>query len=864
MPLILSSLITILLSVACYFLEQNSKFKCINPAAQQLIIGFFFGLSSIYATQFGSFEVDGAALNVRDAAPICAALLFGPWAGIISGIMGGVYRFFSAFWGIGVYTQYACSFATILSGLFTALCKVVFFKKNDSTIIHAFIITLLLQAFHVCMVPVFHVDDLPNAMMLVVSIFVPFVLINSATVIIAFLVIGVIDYKQKHGKWSQIFHLSNFFKTRDLFFTFQFWLLLIVVVCFSVNTFFISQIYERIYLEDIQNRAQLEITSLSNITKTNNNQSLEEEINTAVKLADQWNTKPASAANDDDYSFTMWYAVFDNNNNIISSDLTYQGVGDYLQDIPKNTIYQVKVVNEKSHKEDTIFAYYIQESEYKIMVCSIGKQAMFYHNITISITACLQIFIFTLLIVAIFVLLKKLVGVNIDKINHTLDQIIEGDLDQKVNVYTNKEFSQLSDSINSTVDNLKDYIEKEANRYKEDFELANQIQLSALPSTFPAFPDKNEFDLYAYYNPAKDIGGDFYDYALLDKNHLFFIIADVSGKGIPAALFMMRAKTAIRSFIFQKKNPGECFTLINRYLCNNNEADMFVTVWAGVLDLSTGLVNYVNAGHNPPLVISNGKKEYLKGKPDFILGLMSDIEYHTQEYKLKPGDLFFLYTDGITEANNCNKELFEEIRLKNSIDVSKNYSTKEVCDTVLENVKSFIEDEEQYDDITMLALKYFGNNYQVSNNNKSHDLNKKEWEYTVTSTLENYNKILSFAKEIMDKEDINKEMQFDISIVLDEIFTNIVNYGYKNEVGYVTLNIKIENDNNINKKIFQLTFIDTAEYFNPLKYTSPRINSDLLNDQEGGWGIHMTKQLVDKMNYEYSNGANVLTLKKYY
>ena len=215
---------------------------------------------------------------------------------------------------------------------------------------------------------------------------------------------------------------------------------------------------------------------------------------------------------------------------------------------------------------------------------------------------------------------------------------------------------------------------------------------------------------------AKEVGGDFYDFYMLNETTLGFLIADVSGKSIPGAMFMMTSKTVIKSLAESGLPPAEVFTLANEKLCEGNEAEMFVTAWLGYLDLKTGLVRVANAGHNPPVLVREGKAEYLNLRPGLMLAGMDGVRYKEQTVQLNKGDMLFLYTDGVTEAMNNEEELYGEDRLQKILSFGDKYSEKpsdtliveSVCRTVEDDINLFTEGAEQSDDITMLCIRYIG------------------------------------------------------------------------------------------------------------------------------------------------------------
>ena len=242
-------------------------------------------------------------------------------------------------------------------------------------------------------------------------------------------------------------------------------------------------------------------------------------------------------------------------------------------------------------------------------------------------------------------------------------------------------------------------------RIGAELEMAEKIQKDMLPNIFPVFSEKDEFDLYASMTTAREVGGDFYDFFMIDKDHLCLVIADVSGKGIPAAMFMMTAKTMIKDYALTKSSTSEIFTEVNERLCENNEAGMFATAWIGILDLRTMIMQFTNAGHNFPMIQRNGKPcEMLKKKHGLFLAGMEDVIYRQDEIELQSGDRLMLYTDGVTEAHNPKKELFGEDRLMNYLNGSTGEKGKTVLSGILNEVNTFSDNAGQFDDITMAIL----------------------------------------------------------------------------------------------------------------------------------------------------------------
>ncbi|MBR3235266.1 MAG: SpoIIE family protein phosphatase [Atopobiaceae bacterium] len=346
---------------------------------------------------------------------------------------------------------------------------------------------------------------------------------------------------------------------------------------------------------------------------------------------------------------------------------------------------------------------------YRVAALLPTEEANLAADLALLVTSFIEIVVFAAIFAAIYLLIKRVVVRSIWQVNGRLGQITGGNLNVEVDVRNSTEFASLSNDINSTVAALRDAIAAEAARINRELGYAQAIQQSALQHVFPPYPEHKEFDLFASMRAAKEVGGDFYDFYLLDDTHLAFLIADVSGKGIPAALFMMRAKTAIRSLIDTGADVDEVFTMANDQLCEGNDADMFVTAWMGVINLETGNIRFANAGHNPPAIKHDGQGfELLKMKKNLILGCMPGIRYRVSEMEMAPGDILYLYTDGVVEAMNSNDEQYGDTRLIDILNRSANLSVERLCEAVRNDVDDFAGDAPQFDDMTMLALRYKG------------------------------------------------------------------------------------------------------------------------------------------------------------
>ena len=320
-------------------------------------------------------------------------------------------------------------------------------------------------------------------------------------------------------------------------------------------------------------------------------------------------------------------------------------------------------------------------------------------------TLFLEILIFTALYLVTTVLVNRIIVRNLDKVNDSLSRITSGHLTETVTVEESIEFAKLSDGINSTVTALRGYIDAAEKRMEEELALAAEIQDAALPKSFD-LPAEN-IRLHALMTPARQVGGDFYDFFYTGPDQLALVIADVSGKGIPAALFMMRAKTAIKNSALSGAAPGKILETVNDILCEENEIKMFVTVWLGILDLKTGLMRCCNAGHEyPALMRAGGDFELLKDKHGLFLGARPGIPRCEYEIQLESGDRLFVYTDGVPEALNESAEQYGTARMIDHLNTLKDQPQDRLLSGMLENVRRFAGEAEQFDDITMLGITW--------------------------------------------------------------------------------------------------------------------------------------------------------------
>ena len=333
--------------------------------------------------------------------------------------------------------------------------------------------------------------------------------------------------------------------------------------------------------------------------------------------------------------------------------------------------------------------------------------------------------IFTAIIVILYVILTKhyLVG-PIEKIVENSNSFVgkmKSGADpeelhyESVQVKAGGELELLSDNVQSLADGVSSYITNlrevtaEKERIGTELSLATRIQADMLPNIYPAFPDRPEFDVYATMTPAKEVGGDFYDFFLIDEDHLCILIADVSGKGVPAALFMMASKIILANNAMIGKSPAKVLEDTNAAIYPNNREDMFVTVWLGILEISTGKLTAANGGHEYPIIRNaDGEFELYKDKHGFVIGGLEGLKYVDYELQLTPGSRVFLYTDGVPEATSENKELFGTKRMIEALNEDPDANPEGLLNNVKNSVERFVKDAEQFDDFTMLCVEYYG------------------------------------------------------------------------------------------------------------------------------------------------------------
>jgi sigma-B regulation protein RsbU (phosphoserine phosphatase) len=396
---------------------------------------------------------------------------------------------------------------------------------------------------------------------------------------------------------------------------------------------------------------------------------------------------------------------------------------------------------------------------------------------------------------------------------------------------------------------LKDLEETTASkeRIESELKIAHEIQMSMVPKTFPPFPDRREIDLYATLVPAREVGGDFYDFFFIDDHRLCFAIGDVSGKGVPASLFMALTKTMFRATGGrQNATPELILSRLNEEICRDNDSCMFVTVFCCVLDVRTGRVEYSNAGHNLPYVLSNGVVTALPKTRGMALGVSESADFHAGQIVLKPGDLLALYTDGVTEAMDQEDQLFSESRLETTLRAVNGLSSKAVIERVVKEVHGFSKGAPQSDDITLLVLGYVG--LKETDEGTLSVLLKND-----LSELQRMNQIVT---EFAERHGLASELVFRLTLVLEEVVTNVISYGYEDSSEH-EISVRLSwKDPHI-----EIEIKDDGRPFNPLEAPPPDMGKPLAEKQVGGLGIHLVREMMDELEYRRENDKNLLILK---
>ncbi|HSF59020.1 MAG TPA: SpoIIE family protein phosphatase [Candidatus Binatia bacterium] len=432
-------------------------------------------------------------------------------------------------------------------------------------------------------------------------------------------------------------------------------------------------------------------------------------------------------------------------------------------------------------------------------------------------------------------------------------RIAGGDFTQRIDTRAKNEIGALAASFNGMTRRLAESIEhlKETTAAKERIEselkIAHEIQMSMVPKIFPPFPDRSEFDIFATLVPAKEVGGDLYDFFFLDDDHLCFAVGDVSGKGVPASLFMAVTKTLFKATSTNGGTPGEILTRLNTEICRDNESCMFVTLFCAILNIRTGQVDYCNGGHNLPYYLHQSGVSPLENTGGRALGLVEHSPYASGRMVLRPGEALLLYTDGVTEAMDSRQRLYSDQRLAEFLASNRGSSPRQITSDLVSDVRSFAGAAPQSDDITVLALRYFGTRGKMTEHVEIKLSNK-------LSELDRVNQTLAaFAR----RRGLAAKVVHDLNLALEEILINIISYGYTDKRDHeITVRLRTEPGE------VGIDVEDDGQPFNPLEVPEPDTTTPLEERKVGGLGIHLVRKLMDGLEYKRLNDRNLLTIKK--
>ena len=943
MRLSIPILINCALVLVVYLADKYTPLKKLPYMAKQIIIGLLFGGVSAFASSFG-VEWLGTIVNVRDAAPLSAGLIFGAPAGIISGVVGGLYRWFSVYWGAGTYTRLACSIATILAGVMAAILRKRMFDNKKPTWGYGVWIAVACEVVHMILIFITNMDNSSQAFEFVQGAAIPMIIGNAIAVGSAILIVSLLSRDRFILKRSNE-KIAN---------TFQRGLLICIAIAFvvtSVFTYVIQNDMVRIETqnvfttaindaeEDIKQKSDAQLLGITEAVKaeyeSNPNVALDElaakhgvmEINVVSSegiiyksteddsIDYDMNTKDQSREFVDvlktQSSFVQKYGLrgkdgtarrkyaainLDKEDGFIQvgydAKRFHTMLDSFVIDVTKNRhvgtggfvavvdetlslvtdneydkahisiigitppeemvegktatkLYKANIVDGKTDFDEKYMYVFKFVEGYCIIAAIPESEAVFMRDASLYTSIFMQVIIFATLFVFIYVLIKRVIINNLEKINDTLGRITKGDLNVTVDVRSSQEFSSLSDDINSTVATLKRYIAEAAARIDKELEYAKQIQLSALPTNFPS---DEEYEIYAQMIAAKEVGGDFYDFYKLNDTTVAFLAADVSGKGIPAAMFMMTAKTIIKDLAESGMAVNDIFTKANEKLCENNESGMFVTAWMGILDITTGNMQFANAGHNPPILKrADGSFEYLKTRAGFVLAGMEGMRYRASELTLSPGDRLFLYTDGVPEATNTENQLYGEDRLLDFMNKNAYEKATEILPMLKANIDEFVGEAPQFDDITMLMFDY-----------KPQKGGARIVNRTFPAKIDALSDVLGFVDETLERYDCPMKIQTAVCVAIEEIFVNVAHYAYGDGEGDMTLGIGFDDAS----RTITFRMADKGTPFDPLQKPDPDITLSAEERDIGGLGIFITKKTMDTVTYAYENGENVLTMIK--
>ena len=651
-------------------------------AGDRIALGFIYGILSVFSTHVG-VDYGSMVLNVRDLGPMVAGLFFDPLSGIIAGMIGGIERYIvGTYFDVGSYTRIACSISTCFAGFFAAFLHIFIFKRKKPSIAYAFFMGSVIEVFHMYVVFLTHRDDMRMAFEVVRVCSVPMILFSGIGLMLCSVAIKK-SLGELHSPFVPIpaeeVPVSNKFQT---------WMFGVTVVVLLTSFGFNYAMQTAAALQE--GKVDLAATS-------------RDIGNSVTWIRDR-------GGHTRNYTHFVGlegtFAVLDENGALIAGTQYDKYYNDVVEELI-NSHDPGKFFFASLFGDESLCLIRQTDKNLKVFTQIPKREVYESRDIQAYETMLADILFFTVIYVLVSFLVQGMVVDNLLRVNKSLNRITDGDLNEKVDVYTSSEFASLSDDINLTVDVLKGYIAAAEKRMEQELLLAHNIQDSALPKNFTF--SHTGFEIFATMDPAREVGGDFYDFFFVDKDKMALVIADVSDKGVPASLFMMRSKTAIRGLAEAGNEPEEIFYRVNNELCDGNELNMFVTVWIGIIDLNTGDMRCLNAGHEYPAVMrKGGEYEIFRDKHRLPLGAMKDMTYKAYDLHLDPGDCLYIYTDGVPDAINVNEEQYGIDRMCEALNTYKEASMEGLLRAVKSDIDDYVGEADQFDDITMIGFRYNG------------------------------------------------------------------------------------------------------------------------------------------------------------
>jgi len=801
-----ATLLPVIACIVLTLLRQRTNVAKVSEKSWQVVVGVVFGLIAIYGTEAG-ITVDGATMNVRDAAPLAAGLFFGGPAGIIAGLIGGIERWFAVLWGAGEFTRLACCLGTIFAGFYAAALRKYVFNYHIPNLAFAFSTGIVAEVLHLLLIFVTNMGQPTQAFAAVQACVLPMTLCVGLSTMLSSLALHLLHRKPLITPPGER-NVVRILHTR---------MLIAIVVAFIVTVGFTSIVQSsrsladttellKLSIEDVEedivdasDANLLELTRLAATAMPNVENATSEECtrlaaeldvaeinvvnsdgiiiassepnfigfdmgsgeqseaflvllprrgqtqlvqayqpmtydaNTMRKYAgvsvvggfvqvgydaqnfvDDLSAQVESSVKNRHVGQSGEFAIIDKTGNVVSTrgDITTDTDAQLAADAAKagaGQLFTTKFADEEC------FALYQEVEGYRIIALLPTSEANASRDSSLLIVALMEVLVFAALFLVIHAVTKLVVVRGIRRMTVQLNEITNGDLDVEIDVRDATEFASLSNDINLTVGALKTSLAT----VQADLDMAAEIQANVLPTITRVISARNEFELFSSMEPAKEVGGDFYDFFMIDDDHLALVVADVSGKGVPAALFMMLSKTVIKMEALSNLNPAAVLQRANADLSEKNDDDMFTTAWLGVLEISTGKLTYADAGHEKLAYYHDGTWE-LPPKPNGAVALAAipheafdkvpdKYRFRNHTMQLQPGDAIFQYSDGVTEATDANEELFGEERLIDALNGSPSTSPGKILPFVRKQIAEFVKDAPQFDDITMLGLRYIGN-----------------------------------------------------------------------------------------------------------------------------------------------------------